>query len=104
MGIPPELLANPGPPLIIFFLAVACAVLWRSWQEAEKECNAFRDARASEAKVAADLATEQKIANVGALSTITFREFERDQWKDRAERCERYLDEQRDRTESRRTP
>lgn len=64
-------------------------VLWRAWQAAESECKTERGARAADAKAQSDLLVEQRIANVGALATITMREFERDTHKERADRCER---------------
>jgi hypothetical protein len=86
MTIPTEVLIALIPAI-----GGAIAAFWHAWSKAEAECDTCREARIAEAKAASDLLTEQRIANVGALSTITMREFERDHYMKSHERCEREL-------------
>lgn len=91
MTIPNEILLA-----IIPLFVGAVGTIWHAWRKAEQECLALRDKQIADAKAAYDLLTEQRIANVGALSTIAMREFERDAHKDRADRCERDIERMRD--------
>lgn len=79
--IPPELLANPGPPLIIFFLASAVVVLWRLRTSAETEIRQLIEKMG-----------DQRVLVEKATNLVMFREFERDQCQKECDRCERELE------------
>lgn len=91
MTIPTEVLIAILTPV-----AATIAGLFAAWRGAEKECDACREGRAGDASKAAELLTEQRIANIGSLSTITMREFERDTCHKTQERCERELERLRE--------
>lgn len=99
MTIPTEVLL-----VLIPLIGAPIATLWHAWRKAEQEGDACRSDRAADARASGELLTEQRIANVGALSTITFREFERDQHREARERCEREIDRMNDAARSRQQP
>lgn len=83
--------------LVLIPLIVApIGAMWQAWRKAESECDTLRAAATAADKASADLLTEQRITNVGALSTITIREFERDQYKAAYERCEKERERDRE--------
>lgn len=81
VAIPPELLENPGPPLIIFFLTVALVVVWRLWRSTEDTVRSMTEKLG-----------DQKVLVERSTALLQFREFERDQHKKEYDRCERDLD------------
>ena len=97
MVIPPELIANPGAPLMITALLIALGVVWKLYRSADDECNQLKDGRAADQKEHARLMTEQMVLNVKSTASIEFKDYVISQHQEQRERCERELDRLRER-------
>jgi hypothetical protein len=83
MAIPPELLTQQN--IMVVALLATCSTLFRLWTTARDTCT-------SADKVSAEQLRDQMILNERSLAQIAMREFERDQARRDADRCDRELE------------